>query len=87
MAEALRAQGFEVEFIEIQSLEDMLEAEEKAEAEDKLPDLLATDIPDTLNIAEWEKLRRGEQSQAEDAKDQTEKRDGDDTQDDEQVDD
>lgn len=87
LAEALRAQGFEVEFIEIQSLEDMLEAEEKAEAEDKLPDLLATDIPDTLNIAEWEKLRRGEQSQAEDAKDQTEKRDGDDTQDDEQVDD
>lgn len=87
LAEALRAQGFEVEFIEIQSLEDMLEAEEKAEAEDKLPDLLATDIPDTLNIAEWEKLRRGEQRQAEDAKDQTEKRDGDDTQDDEQVDD
>lgn len=64
LAEALRAQGFEVEFIEIQSLEDFIEASDLQDGEaadaDALPDLRATDIPDTLNIAQWEKRRRGD---------------------------
>ena len=58
------AQGFEVEFIEIQSLEDFIEASDLQDGEaadaDALPDLRATDIPDTLNIAQWEKRRRGD---------------------------
>ncbi len=72
LAEALRAQGFEVEFIEIQSLEDFIEAseaddKEASESADPLPDLRATDIPDSLNIAQWEKSRR--EQDTEDIKD------------------
>lgn len=71
LAEALRAQGFEVEFIEIQSLSDFMADDEDEDLDDEddtdsLPDLRATDIPDTLNIAQWEQLRRGQQEPSDD---------------------
>ena len=71
LAEALRAQGFEVEFIEIQSLSDFMADDEDDDLDneddsDSLPDLRATDIPDTLNIAQWEQWRRGQQEQSDD---------------------
>ena len=72
LAEALRAQGFEVEFIELQSLSDFMDDDEAEDLEDeagddRLPDLRSTDIPDTLNISQWEHLRRSPQEPHDDA--------------------
>ncbi len=70
LADALRAQGFEIEFIEITPEElEAFEAAQTEKAKDdgkSLPDLSAKDIPDSLNIAEWEKRRKA--SEAEDSR-------------------
>lgn len=66
LAEALRSQGFEVEFIEIQSLEEFMDTSDEETSADSLPDLRSTDVPDTLNIAQWEKQRREQTVEDED---------------------